>query len=416
MADANTVARIGGILKTTYGPLVEEQQNNTAFTRKRYGKADNSYFRAPGLQFQFPARIGGNRAGVTATLSDDALPTPGRQQEKQFIVNDRGYVGVIKMYEKDMDNATKNFQSFISHKEDEMKGITRDILKQINIDLAAGDGSGIRGTIAATVTSATQTLAVGTTYGQFGSQYLQVNDVIDIYDSTLTTSRTAGAGVTVNSITRSSGGGAATVVLSASTACTAGDVVVNNKGNVNKAYIGLYGMTHNQGVTFQGLSTTTYPQLQANRINAGGQPLTEGLLRSAQTVVNVISGEEIDEYLASPAQYDAYEALAFAQKRFMTPTLDKGFTTLKFGDKDFVKDVDVPSPIIYGLKRSTIKFGEVSPLAFSDQDGSVLKWVPGFQAYTGYMKEYGNMCYTHPNQNVCIDTLSFPSSNPAYAR
>jgi hypothetical protein len=205
-------------------------------------------------------------------------------------------------------------------------------------------------------------------------------------------------------------------VLSASTACTAGDVVVNNKGNVNKAYIGLYGMTHNQGVTFQGLSTATYPQLQANRINAASQPLTEGLLRSAQTVVNVISGEEIDEYLASPAQYDAYEALAFAQKRFMTPTLDKGFTTLKFGDKDFVKDVDVPSPIIYGLKRSTIKFGEVSPLAFSDQDGSVLKWVPGFQAYTGYMKEYGNMCYTHPNQNVCIDTLSFPISNPAYAR
>lgn len=416
MADAGTIARIGGILKTTYGSRVVEQQNLTAFSRKRYGKADNSFFRAPGDHFEFPARIGGNRAGIKPTLSDDPLPVASRQQEKKFSVYDRGYVGVVKMYDKDMANADKNFQSFIAHKEDEMNGITRDILKQINIDLVAGDGSGIRGLIAAGANSATQTLQVGSGFGQYGSQYLQANDVIDVYDPTLTTSRTGGTGITINVITRSTAGGPASMTLSAAITTTTGDVVVFGAGAVNKSYIGFYGVTHNQATTFQGQNTGTYPQLAANRINANGQPLTEALLRSAQSVVSVISGQEIDEYLVGFAQFDAYEALGFAQKRFMDTKVDKGFTSLKFGDKDFIKDVDVPASLVYGLKKDVVMFGEVSSLQFSDQDGSVLKWVPGYMAYTGYIREFGNMLYLNPNQLVCIDNLSYSLANPAYAR
>ena len=416
MADAGTVTRIGGILKTTYGPIVVEQQNLTPFSRKRYGKADNAFFRAPGDHFEFPARIGGNRSGIAPTLSDDPLPIAGRQQEKKFFVYDRGYVGVVKMYDKDMENAQKNVQSFISHKEDEMAGITRDILKQINVDMVVGDGSGIRGLINAGATSATQTLQLGTGFGQWGSFYLQANDMIDVYDATLTTSRTAGTGVLINTITRSTGGGPATMVLAASITTTTGDVVVFGKGAVNKSYIGFWGVTHNQATTFQGLNTSTYPQLASNRINANGQPLTESLLRSGQSVVSVNSGAEIDEYLTGFAQYDAYEALGFAQKRFMDSKVDKGFTSLKFGDKDFVKDVDVPASVIYGITKSTVKFGEVTSLQFADQDGSVLKWVQGYMAYTGYIREYGNMLYTNPNQLVAIDNLAYALANPAYAR
>lgn len=416
MADTNTINRIGGILKATFGPKIEEQQNKMAVLRNRYGKADNAYFRAPGDHFEFPARVGGNRAGIAPSASDDPLPTAGRQNEKKFSVYDRGYTGVIKMYEKDMENANKNFQSFISHQQDEMTNIVEDTQKIINIDLAAGDGSGILSTISAGATSATQSLSVGTGFGQYGSRYLQAGDVIDIYDSTLTTSRTAGAGVTVSSITLSTGGAAASVVLSASLTTTAGDVVVRGAGRVNKSYIGLWGMTHNQGVTFQGLSTTTYPLLQGNRINAGGNPLSESYLRSLASVVEVVSGKEIDEYAASHAQFDAYEALGFTLKRFMEVTLDKGFETLKFGGKPFFKDVDIPPAAIYGVNRATVKFGEVTALNFSEVDGSILKWVPGYAAYTAYLREYGNMCYTHPNRNGVIDTLSYNTSNAAYAR
>jgi hypothetical protein len=220
----------------------------------------------------------------------------------------------------------------------------------------------------------------------------------------------------VNSITLSSGGGAASIVLSASSATTTGDIVVRGAGKVNKSYVGLWALTHNQGVTFQALSTTTYPILQSNRINANGNPLTEAYLRSALSVVNVVSGEDIDEFAASHAQFDAYEALGFAQKRFQDSTLDKGYETLTFAGKKFFKDVDIPPSVIYGLKKDTIKFGEVTKLNFSEMDGSVLKFVPNYMAYQAWLREFGNMCYTRPNASVAIDTLAYNTSNPAYAR
>jgi hypothetical protein len=416
MADTNTIARIGGLLKVTYGPKIEEQQNKSAVLRNRYGKADNSYFRAPGDHFEFPARVSGARGAVAPTASDDQLPTPLRQVEKKFQVFDRGYAATVKMYEKDMENASKNFQSFISHQTDEMTNIVTDVEKVINIDLAAGDGSGILGTVGTGATSTTQTLKVGTAFGQWGSRYLQVGDVIDIYDSTLTTSRSSGAGYTVNTITLSSAGADASIVISASSATTTGDIVVRGGGRVNKSYTGLWGMTHNQAVTFQGLSTSTYPILQSNRINAGGNPLTEAYLRSALSVVNVVSGKDIDEFAASHAQFDAYEALGFAQKRFQDSTLDKGYETLQFAGKKFFKDVDIPPAVVYGISKSTVKFGEVTSLNFSEMDGSVLKFVPNFMAYQAWLREFGQMLFTNPNQNVVIDTLSYNLTNPAYTR
>lgn len=417
MADANTITRIGGLLKNVYGPRIEEQQNKKALLRTRYGKADNAYVRSmAGDHFEFPARIGGNRAGIAPSASDDQLPVAGRQQIKKFQVFDRGYFAVIKMFEKDMLNAEKDFQSFANHKQDEMTEIVNDTLKVINIDLAAGDGSGILSKVAAGTTSATQTLTVDNSFGGWGARYLQVGDVIDIYDVTLTTSRSASAGYTVNSITNSTGGGAATVVLSASSTTTTGDIVVRGAGRVNKSYVGLWGATHNQGVTFQALSTTTFPLLQANRINAGSNPLSESYLRQLESVVEVVAGVELDEYAASHAQFDAYEALGFAQKRFMESKLDKGYETLTFAGKPFFKDVDIPPAAVYGVTKANVKFGEVAPLGFSEMDGSVLKWVPNFAAYTAYLREHGNMVYTRPNALGVIDTLSYNTSSPAYAR
>jgi hypothetical protein len=67
---------------------------------------------------------------------------------------------VIKMYEKDILNSESNPQAFANARPTNDADRLRE--KVINIDIAAGDGSGILSTIAAGVASATQTLAVGT--------------------------------------------------------------------------------------------------------------------------------------------------------------------------------------------------------------------------------------------------------------
>jgi hypothetical protein len=417
MADAGTLSRISGILKVTYGGAILEQQNLTTVSRKRYKKAEEGW-RAPGDHFELSARLGGNRASIAGTASDDALLPASRQNEKKFTIFDRGYSGTIKMYEKDIANTKTagGAAAFINHQEDESKGLMRDMYKVQNIDLVAGDGSGTLGTISAGATSTTQTLALGFAAFQWGSKFVQIGDLIDFYDSTLTTSRTAGAGVSVVSIVRSTGGAAPTVLLSASVATTTGDFVTRGPGRANKVYTGFWGATHNQGTTFQGLSTTTFPQLNANRINANGQPLTEGILQSLIDAVSVYAGADVTEFLAGHAQFAAYMALGYAQKRFTGPKLDKGYQTLEFDGKPFIKEVDQPSSAVYALTNDTIRWGEVQSMGFGDLDGSILKWVAGFMAYTAYIRESGQMIYTNPNQLAVADNLFFPLTNTAYAQ
>src|SRR5271157_4525160 len=372
MADSGTISRIGGILKNTFGPRVEEQQNKMAVSRKRYGKAD-SYFRAPGDHFEFPARVAGARGAVAPSASDDALPTPKYQNEQKFYVYDRGYTGQINFYEKDLKNAEANWQSFIGHLEDSMTNIVQDTEKLINIDFVAGDGSGILSII------------------------------------------TSGTGVYVNTITPSVAGAAATVLFSSSLSSTTGDIVVRGGGRVNKSYTGLYAMTDDAAVTFQNIARGTYPITKGNHIAAGGVSLTESFLQQMSSATEISCGEDFDEYLASQAQWDQYLSLAYAQKRFMETTVDKGFSKVSFAEKDFVKDVDIPPSMVYGIKADTVKFGEVSKLGFMDEEGQILKWNPGFAGYRAVPREYGNFCFTRPNANARLDGLTYPL-NSTYAR
>jgi hypothetical protein len=413
MADSGTISRIGGILKTTFGPKVEEQQNKMAVSRKRYGKASD-YWRAPGSYFIFPARVAGARGAVAPTASDDPLPASQEQNEQQFNVFDRGYSGRIRFYEKDIENASKNFQTFIPLMEDRMTNIVQDVEKIINIDFFQ-DGSGILGLVTSTVTAANSVpLQIGTSFGQYGSRYLMDSgDVVDFYDSTLTTSRTGGAGVAVTAVTRSVT--APSITVSANVTLSANDVMVRGAGRVNKSYVGIYTMTDDSSTTFQNLSRATYPILKGNHIAAGGQALSIGILQQLEDGITTASGIEPDELLSGKAQTQAYRNLSYAQKRYMSTSVDAGFTKLEFNGKEWIEDVDGPSQFLFMLNKDTIKFGDVSSLNFMDRDGDVLKPVPGFMAYDAIPREFGNFCYTRPNANGRIDQLAYASLSP-YAK
>lgn len=417
MADASTIGRIGGILKTSYDDGVKEQQNLTADFRNRIGKPSADAWKAPGDHFEFSARIGGNRAGITPAASNDQLPAAAGQREVKCSVFERNYFGQVLLYVKDMLNTDKGaFQAFIDQKTNEMKGITRDFMKVANIDISSGDGSGVLSLVATGVASTTQTLQIGTAKFQYGSLNLQVGDLIDFYDSTLTTSRTSGVGVTIVSITPTSNGTTSTIVVSLSVTTQTGDFLVRGAGKVNKSYVAPLAMLRNQGITFQGQSTTTNPLLAANIVNAAGQPLTESLLRSAMDTVYRSSGLEVDEFWVGLAQWAEYEASGFAQKRFMDMKLDKGFSTLTFDDKKIVKGVDIPSAVVMALNLDSIKFGSITPWGPSDMDGSILKALPGYAAYYAYFVESGNFIYYQANANCLIDALSYNTLNPAYAK
>ncbi len=405
MADANTITRIGGILKNVYSDAIVEQQNLAAVIRKRFTKAKGT--RMGGDHLEVSIRIGGNRAGVGARLSDDALPVPLRQQEKKFLIYDRAVFGVIKVYDKDIQNTRENAQAFINHLDDEVTQIAKDTTKVQNIDTYM-DGSGTLATVnASTVASPTFVGKTGTAFGLFGTRYLQLNDQVDIWDPTFTTQRTPSGGLTITALVPST----QTVTLSANVTLTAGDIVVR-ANTVNKTYIGLQlGTDNSTAVTFQGLSRNTYPITQGNVLDVGGASLIEAHLQQIQSLLRRVSGEINDMFVVGDAQWDAYVALGQALKRYVnTMKLDRGFMTLDYNGVPFVYDPDCPPAVIFALREEFVQNGVVTPLSWSEEDGAILKWNAGYAAYTAFMREYGNYCYPRPNALGRIQTLAVPAA------
>lgn len=404
MADQNTINRIGGLLKNVYADAIVEQQNLAAVARKLFTKAKG--VRLGGDHYEISIRIGGNRAGVGARNSDDTLPTPLRQQEKKFLIYDRAVFGVIRVYDKDIQNTKDNAQAFINHLDDEVTQIAKDVMKHMNI-MTYGDGTGTLTTVNAGTVASNQFVGKsGTAFGQFGSRYLQLNDQIDIWDPTFTTQRTPAGGVTVTNVDPTT----QTVTVSTPLTLTANDVVVR-ANSANKEYVGLQlGTDNSSSVTFQNLSRSSYAIIRGNVVSAGGAALAEAYLQQVISLIEMSSGETPDRFLTANAQWDAYVALGQSLKRYVnTQKLDRGFQELDYNGIPFLKDVDASPAAIFALNSEYVQNGVVTPLSWMEEDGSLLKWDPGYAAYKAVMREYGNYVYPRPNAIGRIDTLAVGS-------
>ena len=408
MADQNTINRIGGLLKNVYSDAIIEQQNLAAVARKLFTKAKG--VRLGGDHYEISIRIGGNRAGVGARNSDDPLPIPLRQQEKKFLVFDRAVFGVIRVFDKDIQNSKDNKQSFINHLDDEVTQVAKDVMKHMNI-MTYGDGTGTLTTVNANTAASNQFVGkAGTAFGQFGTRYLQLNDQIDIWDPTFVTQRTPAGGVQITNLDPTT----QTVTLSANVTLTANDVVVR-ANSANKEYIGLQLATDNSSsVTFQALSRGSFAILRGNVIAAGGAGLAESHLQQIISLIEISSGETPDRFLTGNPQWDAYVALGQSLKRYVnTQKLDRGFQELDYNGIPFLKDVDASPAEIFAINSEYVQNGVVTPLSWSEEDGSILKWDAGFAAYKAFMREYGNYVYPRPNAIGRIDTLAV---NAVYVR
>ncbi len=317
---------------------------------------------------------------------------------------------MIRVYDKDIENTTSDKQAFANHLDDEITQMVKDTMKVMNIDTFM-DGSGILTTVfAGTVASTTFVGAAGTSFGQFGSRYLQVNDNIDIYDSTLTTLRNSAGGVTITGIDPTT----RTITLAVAQTLTAGDIVVR-QGSVNKTYVGLHLASDNSSsVTFQGLSRLTYPLLRGNVINRAGAGLAETDLQQIISLIEMTSGETPDQIIVGNAQWDSYVALGASLKRYTdTMKLDRGFTELDYNGIAFTKDVDAPPAEVSVFSSEYVQNGVVTPLSWMDKDGSTLKWDPGYAAYKAIVREYGNYVFPRPNTMGRVEALAVAS---AYVR
>jgi hypothetical protein len=400
VADVQTIGRIGEMLKNIYKDGVVEIQNQSTVIRKKFSKA--KAVRVSGDHYEGDVRIGGNRGAVGARLSDDPMPVAKRQRHKKWKVFDRSVFATIKLYDKDIANAEQNEDAFVNHMDDEMEGAVSDFMKHMNI-ITYGDGTGTIGTInAGTVASNTFVGKTGTAFGNFGTRYLMMDDQIDIYSSDFTVKRTPAGGVAILSVEPTT----RTVVVDQVLTLTAGDVITRF-ASANKEYIGLQLASDNSSsVVFQNVDRGTVPLYRGNVINAGGNPFSEVYLQQIFSLIEIQTGKTPNFIVTHNAQYDKYAAIGTSLKRFMTTKMDMGFQSVDYLGVEVTKDVDCPPMILHTWVEGAVQNGVVKPLGWLDRDGSTLKWVSGYAAWTAILAEYGNYLYPTPGQLGRVEALA----------
>jgi len=172
-------------------------------------------------------------------------------------------------------------------------------------------GDGVLGTIASLTGTGPYTITTSSTDG-FGTRLLRIGHKVNIYDTTVATDRTIGDERVITSIDHEAG----TFVLagSAIAGIVAGDKIVAS-GLVGANPVGIYGVPYHHSSastgTWLSLDRATYPEIRANRINAGGALALPHARRAMNKIgerLGMENGVKVKAWL-HPCQAQAYEGL-----------------------------------------------------------------------------------------------------------
>lgn len=430
----DNISELSAIMKTVYGPGVEQQQNLAAMLYKRFGQ---SQVRFGGNCYEFPARMV-NSQSIGARGYRLSLPEPILNVDVTSRVRHKFIYATFDIPGPDIEKAKGNANAFVNGLTDKMRSLTEMVLKDMNMQTYL-DGTGVRATIDETsgTTGTTGLLGVDTI------KYLRAGMHVNVVDATDGVTLLAGGEsdpsdssgtyaskrFTVMSLTAGSStiqGGRVQVGTGAPlagadpTSHATTDMIVRHK-TMGGELTGLGAIvddgTNNAGaLVLQDIDRGTSPLWQAKVLGNSGteRPLTLNLMQLAMDIPEVLSGRRIDLVVGSYNARDAYLQLLVPQKRFMDLKLDGGFQVLEYNGRDFLVDVDCQDDTVYFLNRASIQKYGLFDLKFVEQGGGVLKHdsLSAGDVLYGYMRAICNLGTTQANANSKITDVTV---DPTYS-
>ncbi len=394
-----TLTTLADIIKTQYAPVVGEMINHSTPILDRIGK---DYDSVQGKDFTIPLHYGRNE-GIGARGEGSALPTAGNQSYKASVLPMRYQYGRFQITGQTIKATRNNEGAYRKAVRSEMEGLANDMCDSLSRQLF-GDGSGLLATVAASG-SGTSTVVVDST------AKLRVGMPIDIIVKT-TGAATAGlAGTSVATITD---GTTFTIsgTLAGSPAATYGVYIA---GSRDLEMMGLGGIV-SATTTVQGLDVATYPWWVATvQGNSGsGRAISDTILQKALDALTQNSNGKPSALYTTYGVRRAYQAILAAQKQFVnTMTLTGGFDTIAYNGLPIIPDKNAPSGKIFVVDESKLKFyrmsdngGEDNGLFWLEEDGNMLKYVTGYDAYEAILCLYSNLGTTMRNAFVRIEDIT----------
>lgn len=410
-------SNLSDLLKEVYDPVIEQQQNLEAFT---WNEFDNGDAELGGQGWVFSTIMGGNQEGIATRPESGTLPSAGHQRYVQGLIYWANCYGAFELTGQAIEAAKRNVEAFANSKTEEIEGLTRDVMKDMNRQVY-GDGLGTLALVSEAASSGSNPFFV-----QDG-QYLRVNMIIDVLDAGTPGTKNVDS-QTIPSLTAAPNATYPYRVqvgsLTIANALAAGDIVVRE--NTRDAATGLIGYDI-EGIgaiaddgtavtTYLNISRSTYNLWKGHLLDNGGteRNLTLDLMQQLEDQIFLAANKRPDWVRMNLGQRRKFFDLVGPDKRYMTGDIDGGYERLKYNGLTLTIDVDHPHGEITMLTKSTIKKYALRKFGLLDFDGLVLRQVSGQDVWRGYVGTYANLGCKRPNCNGRLTDLVEPASEGAW--
>jgi hypothetical protein len=395
-----TLTTLDKILKELYLPKVTEQLNNEVLLLQRLESSTEEIVGRRAIAAVHKARSG----AVGVALEDTPLPASGNQQYENVIYDLKYLYGRVGVTGPAMAKTAKEAGAFLKALQSEIDGIRNDLRKDLGRQIwGSGLGNGLIAQCGVTSASTTVLLASDE---PLRKGHIHIGMVVDIGTvgssaTDIATARTV-TGVSIS---------AKTITISGAVVTTGATHFVARSGNGGKEILGLTEIIPSGGLGTIGQLDSSLPAnafWQSNSLfNSGtGRSVSNQLLATAFNTARVQAGEVSLMTGSFGMQREVFQLLQ-QLVRYTEPTdLKGGFKALEFMGKPFVADVDHPFGRMHFIDERFIKVFNTRDWHFLDEDGTVLKWVSGYDKWEAVLARYLNLGATRRNTHVVLGDLN----------
>jgi hypothetical protein len=394
-------------LKLVYGDLHEQLRDKNPALEFIEASAQN--ITRNGKEVIFDTHIGRNQ-GIGARGVREKLPIAGAQKYKQAHLYLKNLYGAIEVDGQLFEQAADDYNAFINVVDMEIKGLKRDLSKDLNRQIY-GDGSGKLAVVSAQPSSTTLTVD--------STDWLEEGMVIDIVDPTTGVKQQSGAASSIEIVSINETTKVITVTGTLGTFSTnisANDIIVRSSNGVNsfgKELTGLGAIVKATGELHE-IDPATTPVWAATEQTLGSVG-TPGTLTELQLINLVQSvdkkGGDVDVFLASPGVYNAYWNLLQGFRQFTNGAgLTGGQRSFSFEALGkpirFVSDYAAPKGTLYALSSKELVINRKKDWSWMDRDGSMWSRVADTDAYEARIYQYSEIGTYRRNAHAVLSNIA----------
>lgn len=403
---ASVASTLSGVLKDVYLGSINEQLNNDVIIPQRIGRDTQEFVGNQAVLSVHKQRS----SGVFARGENVAFANPGAQLYAKPVYDIKALYGRLRITGLGKVKTASQAGSFVKVLESEVNGLRNDLKMDIARQLY-GDGTAriSSGSAAASNDISIRPLSGGSvaTSEPLRKGEIYVGMIVDI--GTLADPVVVAAGRDVTDVNVAT----STITISgAPVTVTSGTHFIFRQGNAAASSVsyeidGLSKVLSTAANSFGGIDASAVGNgwWDNLRINAAGA-LTLDLMTQAVNTVTV-SGGDTSGMISTPGMQRALFNLLQPQVRYTEPTtLNGGFKSLDYFGQPFIADRQAPFGKIFFLDEKNLVMFDTGDFAWLDEDGNVLKWVVGFDAWEAVLAKYAQLGAKRRNTSLLMYGLT----------